>query len=280
MLSETESRAWHATLDLAFDTRRNGTVLAKNLHRGPLQVQKTLYPEGPQTCHVAVLHPPGGIAAQDRLAIRASLAPQARALLTTPGATKWYRSEGERARQEVHFELRENCVLEWLPRENIYFDGARIESRLEISLGAGAIFFGWDIVSFGRRAAGERWRRGSLDWSTTLRRGAQVLWSELARVDAGDRFAESAVALAGLPVCGTFLVAGASIDAELLAACRAVSARGDGARVGVTCVPEVLIARYLGHSTEAAFAWFVALWEVLRPALTQRVACAPRVWAC
>jgi urease accessory protein len=83
---------WQAELDLSFERREGETVLRRNQHRGPLQVQKALYPEGRETCHIAILHPPGGVAAGDRLYIRASLNERSRALLTTPGATKWYRS--------------------------------------------------------------------------------------------------------------------------------------------------------------------------------------------
>jgi urease accessory protein len=42
----------------------------------------------------------------------------------------------------------------------------------------------------------------------------------------------------------------------------------------------VLIARYLGDSSEDAFQWFVNLWVVLREGTLGKVAHLPRVWAC
>jgi urease accessory protein len=85
-LGLAESQAdWQAELDLSFVRRGEQTVLSRNQHRGPLQVQKALYPEGKDTCHIAVLHPPGGVAAGDRLGVRVSLGEESRALLTTPG---------------------------------------------------------------------------------------------------------------------------------------------------------------------------------------------------
>lgn len=270
---------WHANLELSFERRPTGTVLSRNSHRGPLQVQKALYPEGGETCHVAVLHPPGGIAAGDRLCVRASLAAGARALLTTPGATKWYRSEGAPARQHNSFSLAGDAVLEWLPRENIFFDGSNISMDLDVTLSPTSRYFGWEILSFGRRASGESWRRGRLTMRTSIRRADRLLWSEVADVDASGDFARSAVGLSGSTVCGTFVVAGHDVPNELLAACRQVMPAAK-ARTGVTRVPGVLIARYLGASTEEGFDWFIALWGLLRPALTERAACAPRVWAC
>ena len=271
---------WQAELDLSFARREGETVLRRNQHRGPLQVQKALYPEGKETCHIAILHPPGGVAAGDRLYIRASLSEQSRALLTTPGATKWYRSEGSCASQQVHFSLGEDAVLEWLPRENILFDGANISMELNVELTLRARYFGWDILSFGRRASGESWGRGRLNMQTNIRGAGCLLWSEVADIDAQSGFAASPVGLSGFTVCGTFLVAGCDIDAPLLRECREVILPAAESRTGITRVPGVLIARYLGGSTEDAFRWFTNLWTVLRPALSDKVACPPRVWAC
>lgn len=280
MNSAAVPAGWQANLELSFEQRGARTVLTRNRHRGPLQVQKALYPEGGGTCHIAVLHPPGGIAAGDRLRITAELREGARALLTTPGATKWYRSEGEYAHQDMYFSLAADAVLEWLPRENIVFDGSRVSTRLQVSLSPRSKYCGWEILGFGRRAAGERWRRGSLDMRTCIQRAGRPLWSEVASLEAGSGFADSAVGLSGASICGTFIMAGAEVTDELLAACRAVKPAHPDARVGMTRLPGVWVARYLGRSSEDVFAWFTALWAVMRPALTARAACAPRVWAC
>lgn len=271
---------WQANLELSFEHRRAGTVLVRNQHKGPLQVQKALYPEGRDICHIAVLHPPGGIAAGDSLCMQAALGCGSRALLTTPGATKWYRSEGSLARQQLRFSVDEDAILEWLPRENILFDGSRISMNLDIALSAHSKYFGWEILSFGRRASGESWRRGVLMMRTSIRCENRVLWSEMANVDADGGFMESSVGLSGSTVCGTFLVAGCDVENDLLTACRRVRPALKDARVGITRVPGVLIARYLGDSSEEVFNYFTELWTVLRPALSARVSCAPRVWAC
>jgi len=77
-------------------------------------------------------------------------------------------------------------------------------------------------------------------------------------------------------VCGTLVAAAPEIDDALLAACRQhAPVRGEGA---VTRLPQLLVARYLGDSSEAARRYFVALWGALRPALIGRDAQAPRIW--
>jgi urease accessory protein len=278
--SASMQSGWQASLELAFQYRDPRTVLIRNQHQGPLQVQKALYPEGPGTCHVAVLHPPGGIAAGDNLRVWAALEGRSRALLTTPGATKWYRCDADRARQQLHFSLAGEAVLEWLPRENILFDGSNISMTLDVALAANSKYFGWEILGFGRRASGECWRVGSLEMHTSIRRAGRLLWSERACIDAGSGFAQSSVGLSGFTVCGTFVIAGYDVESALLTACRQVQPSPTEARIGITRLPGVLIARYLGNSTEEVFNWFTNLWAVLRPALSEKAACAPRVWAC
>jgi urease accessory protein len=271
--------AWQASLELRFAPRANRTALVHRRHEGPLQVQKALYPEGPRICHVALLHPPGGIAGCDRLNIRGTADPDSHAVLTTPGATKWYRSAGGEAEQRLQFALDGDSVLEWLPRENILFDACKAAMSTEIRLSPGARYLGWEILCFGRRASGEQWRRGNLRLDTRILREGRIIWAEHAQLTAGSGFAKSPVGLAGFSVSATFLAAGFETDAALLQHCRSLAVR-DGALHGVTWLPGTLCARYLGDSSEDAFGWFTALWALLRPALLGRAAQAPRLWTC
>jgi urease accessory protein len=271
---------WRANLDLSFARRDGRTLLTARSHRGPLQIQKTLYPDGPKICHVTVLHPPGGVADGDTLAVTARLESGSRVCLTTCGATKWYRCPRAGAQQQLHFSVEKGGALEWLPRESILFDGAKATMQLDVELAPGAQFLGWELLCFGRRASGEAWRSGALRLRTGIRQAGRPLWCERGNLEAGSGFDSSPVGLGGCSVSGTLVAAGADIGAELLSACRAVVPRGLDARVGVTRMPGILLARYLGHSSQDAFDWFTSVWKVLRPALLDQPAIAPRLWAC
>jgi len=274
LVAEPVAAAWKARLELDFAYQDGKTLLARRLHDGPLVVQKPLYPEGEEVCHAIVVHPPGGIAGGDDLALEVRTEKDASALLTTPGAAKWYRSAGPLARQSVRLGV-EGC-LEWLPQESIVFDGAQAELDLSVDLGAQAAFLGWDIVCLGRTGSGERFGRGGYRFAMRVRRAGRLLWQERGRIEGGGRLLDSPAGLAGKPVFGTLFFCGAQTEKGLLDETRKVHPEeGEGA---VTLLPGILLARYLGNSSEAAKRYFISLWGMLRPALCGRAAVEPRIW--
>src|SRR5688572_4564324 len=121
--------SWRARLALRFARRGDRTVLVSREHEGPLVVQKTFHPEGDRCCHAVVVHPPGGIAGGDALTIAVRAEEGAHALLTTPGATKWYRSAGPWAASHVDIDASAGSIVEWLPQEAIVFDGALADRK-------------------------------------------------------------------------------------------------------------------------------------------------------
>jgi urease accessory protein len=274
------SPSWHAELHLGFARKGEGTVLRENRHRGPLRVQKALYPEGESLCQAILLHPPSGIAGGDHLAIAADVGAGARAQLTTPGAGKWYRSGGAEASQRIEFAVAVGATLEWLPQETIVFDGARARMETRVSLAADSRYIGWDILCLGRAAAGERFEHGRFDLFCRVDRDSVPVWLERGGFDGGDPMLSSPAGWAGATVCGTLLCAFPELPqraAGLLEACRAL-APADGASHALSVLPGVLVARFLGDSSEAARHWFADLWAILRPACCGRPAVTPRIW--
>jgi urease accessory protein len=267
-LAEPTIAGWKAELKLRFAAREGGTVLAEKRFDGPLVVQKALHPE-PGVCHAIVVHPPGGIAGGDELALTASAEPGAHALLTTPGAGKWYRSTGALASQRLRFRVA--GTLEWLPRETIVFNGALARLESEIDLEGDGAYVGWEILCLGRGGSGERFARGSVRLATRVRREGRLLWSERGRIDGGGDLMDSPAGLAGHGVAATMIATLAAPAKDLVAACREHAA--------VTHLPGLVVARYLGDSSEEAFERFMRLWALLRPAVARRDAVAPRIWS-
>ena len=257
---------WAAHLTLGFGRDGARTVLVKREAAGPLVVQKPLYPEGEEVCHAIVVHPPGGIAGGDQLSLEVN--GEGHAVLTTPGAAKWYRSAGPWARQKLAFEV--GGTLEWLPRETIVFDGALAELACEVRLTGAARYIGWEIVCLGRTGSGERFSRGTLRVDTRIARDGKLLWMERGEIDGGSALMRSPVGLAGKSVFGSLIAAEPAFEASIVNRCRDMAA--------TTVLPGLLIARYLGDSTEEAFDRFRALWALLRPEVAGRSAVEPRIW--
>jgi urease accessory protein len=272
------SMPWQANLALRFARRGDGTILAASRHEGPLRIQKALYPEGRDICHAIVLHPPAGICGGDRLHIDVEVGAEAQALLTTPGAGKWYRSAGALAEQIVNLKVSRGGTAEWLPQESIVFAGAQARMRTTVELEAGARYIGVETLCLGRRASGETFSRGTLQLATDIRLDGKPLWRERGRIEGGSALLDSPIGLAGFSVCSTVIAAGADVDAGTLAACRQATPVEAGAQFGVSAMPQLFVGRYLGHSSEAARAWFVELWRALRPAFIGRDMVVPRIW--
>jgi|SRR5688572_14548157 len=248
-LAEPVAAPWKASLSLRFEQR---TILSQKHSDGPLVVQKALYPEGPERCHAIVVHPPGGIAGGDQLSLKATVEGRAQALLTTPGAAKWYRSAGAWAKQELNFEVAGS--LEWLPRETIVFDGALADLRCNVALASEASFIGWEVACLGRFA------RGRVKLETRITQGGRMLFVEKGEIEGGGRLMRSPAGLGGRSVFGTFI---ATSDQKL-------SVEG----LAITRLPGLLIGRYLGDSSEEALQLFTRLWKMLRPSAIE-----PRIWS-
>lgn len=272
---------WQAAL--ALEARRDGDrTLLHAEHRGPLRVLKALYPENPAICHAVLVHPPAGIVGGDRLRVDAAVGSEAHLVVTTPGATRFYRSDGASAEQTAQAQLSAGSRLEWLPLETLVYDGALARNRQCFVLGDGAEMIGWDLLALGLPAAGSPFERGCYEQHIEL----PGLWLERARIAAADkRLLDSPLGLAGHRVLGTlWWASGPHGNAERRAAQAVEAARGVIDAAALTAAATSLggrsvVVRLLGDGTEAALrlmrdvrlAWREQLWGLPRV--------EPRVWA-
>ena len=269
---------WPARLALGFALRAGRTTLVDRAHSGPLVVQKSLYPEGPEVCQCVIVHPPGGIVGGDTLALQVEVAKDARAQLVTPGAAKWYRTAGGDARQALDFRVDHGGSLEWLPNESIVFDGAEARMQTRVALSGSAVLLFWDVVCLGRTAAGERFTRGSLQQGIEVVRDGALIWVERAVLHAGDLASRSAAGFGNRAAYGTFVIAAPSIEDDWLGAARTHGSNIAEDDYGATRLPGVLIVRCRADAADHIHARFRALWMDLRPRVIGRSAVLPRIW--
>ena len=275
--------AWHARLDLAYraEPATRGTR-ADFRHDGPLRVLKSLFPEGPEVCHTVIVHPPGGIVGGDTLTVDLGIDDGAHALVTTPGATRFYRSGGARAAQAVHARVAAGGRLEWLPLETLVHSGAHADNRMRFELAPGAEMFGWDCVALGLPAADAPFVAG--DYRHDIAVGPR--WLERGRTSATDAaLLDGPCGWAGHRALGTLWFAAGTPLADdrrelLLEIAREIFAsHALSATAGATAPqPDVVALRVLAPRVEPVHDLLAKVWRAWRVAAWAREACVPRVW--
>jgi len=155
-------------LGLRFERRGQATVLAGSRYTLPLQVLAPLALDDGAAV-VSILNPTGGLLGGDRLRIEIDVGPGAHACLTTPSATKVYRTESEPASQAVTLRLAAAAVLEWVPDHTIPFAGSAFTQALHVEMGEGARLILVDAWASGRVARGEAWGFALLDTTLSVR---------------------------------------------------------------------------------------------------------------
>ena len=276
---------WRGHLSLHYRLE-GGRTVALDRHEGPLRVLQRLYPEGDAVCHHVLVHPPGGIVGGDELEIDAHLEPGTHALLTTPGATRFYRSSGALATQRVRLQLAAGARLEWLPLETIAYSGCVAENGVQLALAPDAQAMGWDVLALGLPASGEAFASGSFVQHLELEGHAHAGWLERGRVDATDRrLLDSPLGWDGLRVLATMWFASGSPwktpqrDA-LLEGARAACATSDpAARTGASAAHEqVVVLRVLGERVEPVMTLLMQVRAAWRTQVWGLADEWPRVW--
>lgn len=291
-LAQQNKPQWRAELLLSCKKLAQGTRLVGTRHYGPLYIQKPFYPEGPDCMHLYPLHPPGGVVSGDSLHLRLDASASAELLLTTPGALRFYKARETdptgKATQVVSnlFSIAEHSTVEYLPMETIVFNGAQARNETRVYLDDTSQFIGWDIVCLGLPARAEFFTRGLFLQSLEIYRAQRPLFIDRLRCDANNGVVTSRAGLAGLTVYGTLLCVPScrfdsslqAIDQHLTELRSAINSKGYAEEISLSWFNSMFVARYLGHSSERARQGFEQVWSMLRPKLSGRSACAPRIW--
>ena len=274
--------AWNATLSLDY-TLQAGKTVAHFRHDGPLRILQSLYPEGDAVCHNVLVHPPGGLVGGDILDIAVTAAAGSHGLITTPGATRFYRSAGETALQRTRLRLEAGARAEWLPLEALCYSGCLAENHLTLDLAPGAELLGWDITALGLPGANLPFEQGSFCQHIEL----PGVWLERARIRADDLLLmNSPLGLAGQRCIATlFFAAGSKLERQrrqlaLDLARQVLEAHPLSAAAGATSPDaQVVVVRVLAPLVEPAMVLLKQVWKVWRRHFWGKDAPSPRIWS-
>lgn len=249
---------------------------------GSLRALASHYPEQKAVCHQVLVHPPGGLVGGDTLDIDAELGPGAHALITTPGAGRFYRSNAATATQTLRAQLAPGARLEWLPQETLVYDGCLGENRSRFELAAGAELISADVLALGLPSADAAFSSGRFTQHIEL----PGVWLERGVIAAGDRALRlSRSGLNGHGALGTLLFAAGSPIAparrdRLLESARLLAAQASTLLAGATAPnAQVVVLRVLGQRTEPITSLLRAVWAQWRQQAWSLPVCVPRVWA-
>lgn len=265
---------WEGKLNLQFSLRNGRSVLTKHSHSGPFFVQKSFYSNDDyNTPHVYLLHPPGGLVGGDRLTLSVQLESHSRALITTPGSTKFYKTNGKYILQENIFKLSNNSILEWLPQSNIFFPRtkAKISTVLKLSQGARIILFEMLCLNdFNQKTI---IFPEEVDTFLCIILPGSIGLRERLKVNALNCVSK----LNGFQILASlFAVPG---DEILLKKVRALIKSIKNIQIGgVTLLDELLVVRLLGNDNQILQTLLHHIWRVIRPNIVGKKAMIPRVW--
>ena len=281
-------RQWLASLDLIFERKPTKTIATHIAHQGPLRVQRAFYPEKNDTCHIYILHPPGGLVIGDYVRLCALVKPNANALVTTPSAGRIYMAKGHVSAQTQEGQLQEEDqgYLEWLPQETIIYEGANAQINTQIHLQGRAKAMVWDCIRLGRRAMGERFESGYCLQNLEVYKDGRPYFIEKNRLVAGSKMINTAWGIRNASTLATCLATlnttreqrdqwVAALDQMSLAM---PSKDGQESLWGITQKPGMLIVRYLGSSITLCRQGLWYMWHQIRPLLADKQAVEPRIW--
>ena len=271
---------WCGQLDLTYAHQNGETRPIHVQTQAPLRVQRPHYPEGRLLCYSTVVHTAGGMVGGDELVQNIHLQPQSQALITTPAATKVYRSIGPICHQSTTIQLDSESYLEWFPQETIVFNAAKYYQQLRINLEPGAVALLWDVTRFGRTARGECFDVGNWRSDVEVWQGSRPLLIDRQWLPGSSQILQSSHGLSGMPVVGTFALVGCDVSEELFLKMQNTLQQSDVpvTHVGLTRGLNGVICRYRGRSSQEARRSFVALWRVIRQFRSGKVPPLPRLW--
>jgi len=274
--------AWRADLKLDYTLESQRTVV-RYLHQGPLRILQSLYPEGDQICHNILVHPPGGLVGGDTLDIQVTVAEGAHGLVSSPGATRFYKSGGHPALQQVVAHLADNAKLEWLPLEAIAYNDCEATNRAIFNLAPSAELITWDVTALGLPSSDMAFTQGHFQQHLEI----PGVWLERGNIRGEDtRWLNSPLGLAGSKCLASLVFAsGSAIDSDrttqaLEAAREVIESHPLRLQAGITCAhPQVIVLRVMSPLVEPTMDLLKKVWAVWRHTLWALPSTPPRIWS-
>ena len=316
-LQQPDLGRWYAELDLTFSLKshldKRTTCLSRVKRKGPLSIQKPFYPEGSEILHLYLLHPPAGIVSGDQLTFKIQAQESSHALLTTPGANRFYKARqavdkndmrSERTNQQrqiTELTLATHSIIENLPQETLIYDGANALNQVDIRLDKNSTYIGWDINCLGLPAANKPFTNGQFRQINRVYIDDNLSYHDAVFISDTNKLF---TARAGLYHSATFatLIAyspaffnqyteaeqaqsnqssrkNKQINPDIVTEIRTQLSHMEVEQLfSLTLIDGLLVCRYLGQQSELCKKVFTQIWLLLRPYYGINSTSLPRIW--
>lgn len=253
-------------LSYVFERQGPRTVLTQSSCSSPWHYFPPSFLDDSGCAYTWLVNPSGGLVGGDHVTVAARLEADTHVLMTSPSATRVYRSEGEPAVQEIRVTAGAGARLEWLPEVTIPFAGSRFRQSIHVELAPGATVVLWDAMASGRVARAERWAFASYENEIVIRMasGRSVV----------ERLSVTPDSVGGLvkrwDYVGSLFVIGDAVGPERLAALEGELVELCGQQpeqlLGGVSKPAVpgLVVKVVARSAPALTAFVEAAWSHLR----------------
>jgi urease accessory protein len=215
--------------------------------------------------------------------MKVSVGTGAHGLVSTPGATRFYKSGGHAALQQVVAHLAEGARLEWLPLEAIAYNDCEATNRAIFHLAPGAELITWDVTALGMPSSDQAFTQGHFQQHLEI----PGVWLERGTIHGNDtRWLNSPLGLASQKCLASLVFACGSpidparVEGALEAARQLIDQHPLKMQAGITCAhPQVIVLRVMSPLVEPSMDLLQQVWAAWRHTLWQLPSEAPRIWS-
>lgn len=268
----SKNKNWTGQLELGFSLKEGRSILSKCNHSGPFLVQRSFYSRDDlSTPHVYLLHPSGGLVGGDRLVLFTHLEPGSCALLTTPGSSKFYSTNGMYALQEYTFNLQKNSILEWIPQSSIFFSKTKAKIKTIFNLEEGSKIIAFEMLCFQNTRLHSN--PEEVDNFLQVVLPSSVGLRDRFRVNELDYMSK----LNGFQISALFFAVPS--DEVILKKVRKLMKSMLNTYIGgATLLDELLIVKLLGNNNQKLNELLHSMWSVARLNIIGKKSVIPRIW--
>ena len=258
-------------LDLELQKNNTGkTVITKQFFQTPLQIQRALYLENslPEMAYLFVVSPSGGILQGDRYRTDLLLKNNAKAHITTQGATRVYSMDSNSASQIVNITVGENCYLEYIPDQIIPYKNSRYYQKVNLKVHENSTLIYSEILTPGRVAMGESFEYDICYLRTHCKnQDKKIRFLENTKIEPKKQRLKDFGILGEYNSVGTvYILTRKENVADLENSINMAIRNIDGVSVGTSLLPENsgIIIRILGNKTDNIFEVIFKTLEISR----------------